>query len=114
MNRNQIKSGGFSNPDSEALYDNKWPADYCSRNKYETGLQCGGCSFYAPINSDWGLCCHPKSRHRFETVFEHFTCPDHVNEGWEQHSFSENPNDSCNPERNAYVPKMSKTVSSVP
>jgi len=91
MNQNQIECGKFSNPDSEAMYLEKWPAEYNIRRKYESGLQCGGCSFYAPFNSDWGLCVHPKSRHRFETVFEHFTCPAHVNEGWGSHSFSENP-----------------------
>lgn len=89
MNRNVIEYGKFSNSDSEELYDNKWPAEFSTRKKYESGLQCGGCSCYAPFNSDWGLCCHPNSRHQFETVFEHFTCPVQVNEGWEHHSFSE-------------------------
>lgn len=89
MNKNVIEYGRFSNPDSEAMYRENWPADTCARRKHETGLQCGGCSFYAPFNSDWGLCCHPESCHRFETIFEHFTCPVHVNEGWEYHSFCE-------------------------
>ncbi len=90
MNRNVIESGRFSNPDSEALYGNCWPGEYEIQQKYKTGLQCGGCSFYAPFNSDWGLCCNPNSRHQLETVFEHFTCTVHVNEGWEHHSFCEN------------------------
>jgi hypothetical protein len=94
VNGNVIEYGRFSNPDSETMYQEKWPADYCARRKYETGLQCGGCSFYAPFNADWGLCCHPKSRHHFETVFEHFTCSAQVNEGWEHHSFSVNFSDT--------------------
>ena len=88
MNSNVIEYSKFSNPDSEALYHDKWPAEYHTRRKYEAGFQCGGCSFYGSFNSDWGLCCHPKSRHQFETIFEHFTCSVQVNEGWEHHSFS--------------------------
>ncbi len=90
MNDNHIISGRFSNPDSEALYHNNWPTEFKLAKQYEAGLQCGGCSYFAKFDSDWGLCCSPRSRHRFETIFEHFTCPSFRNEGWGPHSFSEN------------------------
>ncbi|MGL6074458.1 MAG: hypothetical protein ACRC8S_09890 [Fimbriiglobus sp.] len=88
MNRNLIVMGGFSNPESEALYREYWPDEPACRAAYMSGQQCGGCSFFAKFDADWGLCAHPTSRHRLETVFEHFTCPSHVAEGWGPHSFS--------------------------
>ncbi len=88
MNQNQIVTRGFSNRDSEKLYRKSWPAEPRLAEQHYTGRQCGGCSFFAPFNEDWGLCCHPRSRHRLETVFEHFTCPSFQREGWGPHSFS--------------------------
>lgn len=94
MNANLVTTKNWSNPASEALYKNHWPSEPELYKKYsEDCEQCGGCSFFAPFNSDWGLCCHSRSRHFTETVFEHFTCPVFVNEGWGMHSFSENPDD---------------------
>lgn len=81
MNDNHIRTHGFSNPASESLYQQRWPDDPASREQYESGRECGGCSFYAVFNSGFGLCCHPKSRHHLETVLEHFTCPSY-DEGW--------------------------------
>lgn len=90
-NTNTITTSAFSSALSEQMYKAKWPNDPFSRDLYEEGIQCGGCSFFAKFNFDWGLCANPKSRHHLETVFEHFTCPCHVNEGWGPHSFRENP-----------------------
>lgn len=94
-NENKIKTGGFSCATSERLYRDGWPEEPACKAMYKNGLQCGGCSFFAPLNDDWGICCHPKSRHFTETVFEHFTCPSCVNEGWGPHSFREDPADHC-------------------
>jgi hypothetical protein len=88
VNKNQIVTDAFSNPESEKLYKTLWADEpEIAENFHFNGRQCGGCSFYGKFNSDWGLCCNPKSRHHLETVFEHFTCPNQVNEGWMSHSF---------------------------
>lgn len=94
-NRNLIVLGDWSNPSSRALYEARWPGEPQCQTWYQEGRQCGGCSFFAPLDSDWGLCAHPQSRHRLETVFEHFTCPSQVREGWGPHSFSTDPDDHC-------------------
>ena len=88
-NGNHIYVDGFSRPATFDLYDRDWPAEPTVREKCRAGFQCGGCSFYAKFNEDWGLCCHPRSRHWLETVFEHFTCPTQDEEGWDAHSFAE-------------------------
>jgi hypothetical protein len=88
MNRNVIETETWSNHESERRYVDHWPEEPDLYTRYEDGEQCGGCSFFAPFNSDYGLCCHPESRHHLETVFEHFTCPVYVGEGWGAHSFS--------------------------
>jgi hypothetical protein len=95
MNMNQIDTAAWSNSDSERLYVENWPTEPDMQNCYENGIQCGGCSFYAEFNCDWGLCCNPQSRHYLETVFEHFTCPTHVNEGWGPHSFTDDNSFHC-------------------
>src|SRR5262245_30891177 len=91
MNRNFIVQGGWSDDDSRLRYESRWAGEPHVLRRYEDGEQCGGCSFYAKFDPDWGLCCHPRSRHHLETVFEHFTCPVQVNEGWGPHSFTETP-----------------------
>lgn len=82
---NTIITNDFSNPKTKELYK--------SKNWIEN--QCGGCSFFAPLNQDFGLCCLKKSVHFKETVFEHYGCDTQVNEGWGPHSFSENEEDHC-------------------
>lgn len=89
MNTNKIITSGWSNLASGDLYQAQWPHEPELLRLYRDGAQCGGCSYFAPFNSDWGLCCHPTSRHHLETVFEHFTCPSYVAEGWGSHSFAE-------------------------
>ena len=94
-NRNAIVTTAFSSATSEQMYKANWPDEPATRELYTEGIQCGGCSFFAKFNSDWGLCANAKSRHHLETVFEHFTCPAHVNEGWGPRSFRENPAFHC-------------------
>jgi hypothetical protein len=87
MNRNVIVTEAFSNSDSKAMFDNHWPNEPELYARQRDGEQCGGCAFFAKFNFDWGLCCYAKSRHHLETVFEHFTCPVIVNDGWDAHTF---------------------------
>lgn len=94
-NRNLVATTAFSSPMSERMYRANWPDDPVARELYADGRQCGGCSFFAAFNADWGLCAHSKSRHHLETVFEHFTCPAHVNEGWGPHSFTDDTDFHC-------------------
>jgi len=86
---NHVELSRFSNPKSKLLYEQEWPADKKAHQLYHQGMQCGGCSFFAPLNADWGLCCFKKSEHFTETVFEHFTCSKYVHESWDSHSFKE-------------------------
>jgi len=92
---NRIATNGWSNPHSEQLCREQWPYEPGCRERHARGEQCGGCSFFAPLNTDWGLCAHPSSRHHLESVFEHFTCPVQVPEGWGPHNFSADPDDHC-------------------
>jgi len=95
MNSNAVVTSGFSNPDSKAAYEAGWPDEPDVNRLHENGMQCGSCSFFAPFNEDYGLCCHPDGRHHLETTFEHFTCPSHENEGWGVHSFSTLKENHC-------------------
>ena len=94
-NDNRVHTDSFSNLASYQTYKANWPNDPKSCELYRIGFQCGGCSFFAQFNKDWGLCCHLKSRHFTETVFEHFTCPAHVNEDWGPYSFTEDEEYHC-------------------
>jgi hypothetical protein len=92
---NSIVTNEFSNPASDDSYKKHWPDEPQCKQQYESGEQCGCCSFYAEFNYDWGLCCHSESRHFLETIFEHFTCPSYVYEGWGPHSFSKEKEFHC-------------------
>lgn len=95
MNQNHIIVDRWSSAESERRYRERWPDEIELRSQHEMGEQCGGCSFFAPFNADFGLCCHSLSRHQTETVFEHFTCLSFVNEGWGPHSFTEDREFHC-------------------
>ncbi len=74
-NQNIIHTHGWSNPDSQVLYENQWPLEPKTAQRYASGMQCESCTHFHAFNADWGLCCCASSRHFTETVFEHFTCP---------------------------------------
>jgi hypothetical protein len=95
VNRNSIITDTWSDDASRHLYEAGWPDEPTLMRQYESGDQCGGCSFYAKFNSDYGLCCNPESHHGLETVFEHYTCPSFVREGWGPHSFTKVPEFHC-------------------
>lgn len=94
-NQNQLVTTCWTNPSSAELYQAKWPGEPACRKQHVEGRQCGGCSFFAKFNADWGLCAFAKSRHYLETVFENFTCPHYVHEGWGPHSFDEDTSVHC-------------------
>lgn len=85
VNKNHIVTRGFSNQATAHLY-----RELCRKDGWIEN-QCGGCSYYAEFNADWGLCCNPNARFHLETVFEHFGCEKTVPEGWEAHSFQDKP-----------------------
>ena len=95
MNSNHITTNTWSSKCAERLYVDGWPDDPEIAAQAENGDQCGGCSFFAPFNDDWGLCCNRQSRHHLETVFEHFTCQAIVREHWGPHSFSSDADYHC-------------------
>lgn len=39
--------------------------------------QCGGCKWFASLNSDWGICCNEKSPQDGRIMFEHSGCKEH-------------------------------------
>jgi hypothetical protein len=94
-NQNSLITNDWSNPDSKALYMSDWPNAPEYKERYQKGDQCGACSFYAKFNFDFGLCAFRKSPHYLETVFEHFTCPMFVDEGWGPHSFNQDSQYHC-------------------
>jgi len=88
MNGNRIITDDFSNPESRRRYEAPVDGEHVD-------AQCGGCSFFAPFDADYGLCCHPASEHHLETVFEHFSCSRLVDEGWGPHSFTRDVEHQC-------------------
>ncbi len=94
-NQNLICVDRWSNPETKAIYDSHWRNQPELQVKFENGDQCGGCSFFAAFNADWGLCCNVDSHHHVETVFEHFTCRSYVREGWGPHSFTKDTAFHC-------------------
>lgn len=100
MNRNRIVTDTWSSPASMRLYRERWPQEPQLRERAEErGEECGACSFFAPLNGEWGLCCHPRSRHFRETLFERFTCPAYVGECRGSHSFTEVRENHCRCQR---------------
>jgi hypothetical protein len=114
MNTNRVVTSGWSNHASFRLYSRGWPDEPKTRKAYEDGKQCGGCSFYAGFNEDYGLCCNRKSRHHLETIFEHFTCPSFVHEGWGPHSFTEHREFHCQCAGAGLIPAVDRSTRTRP
>ena len=90
MAGNHITTDDFSNPETKKLYLSRYEGNpVLQKQMCEDCSQCGGCSCFAPLNGDYGVCCSSKSKHHLETVFEHFSCEATVQEGWGAHSFHE-------------------------
>jgi hypothetical protein len=87
---NLIHTDDFSNPKSKEAYMKGFPDNpLLAKMVRDDCKQCGGCSCFAPLNGDYGICCNSHSPHFKETVFEHFGCERTVQEGWGAHSFCE-------------------------
>jgi hypothetical protein len=95
MNTNRVVTTDWSNPESKSRYLNQWNENPELFQQYLEGKQCGGCTYFAPFNADWGLCCNAAAQNHCETVFEHFTCERFVHEGWGPHSFTEDVEFHC-------------------
>jgi hypothetical protein len=94
-NRNVIVTTTWSSEVARRLYESNYEGAPEYAKQAEALHQCGGCSFFAAFNQDWGHCAHAKSPHHLETVFEHFGCPSYADEGWGPHSFSEDAEFHC-------------------
>jgi hypothetical protein len=95
MNTNSVVTTGWSNFETKQLFASRWPDEPALLRQYKNRYRCGSCSFFGKLPSHWGLCCHPKSRHHLETVFEHFTCPLFCREHWGPHSFTNDVEYHC-------------------
>jgi hypothetical protein len=115
MNANLVVVDNWSNPESEERYLNNWPGEPAVAERREAGEECRACSFYAPIDDEWGLCLNGQSRHQLETVFLRFTCPSYVDEGVGPHSFSENSavHCRCGGHGTKYLDRFSTIVESI-
>lgn len=66
--------------------ENRWVAqcyatgehepDYDTRNEW-IPHQCGGCRWFAALDSDWGICCNKHSPNDGRATFEHGGCANH-------------------------------------
>lgn len=88
---NRIFTGGWSNYATRAMYNSQWRKYPEIKAMHDDGKQCGGCSWFAPLGGDFGLCLCMTGPNWSETIFEHYTCVRYVYEGWGPHSFCDDP-----------------------
>ena len=79
MDTNQIKKDGFSNPDTEQLFDQQWDHERML-SEYRARKDCGWCRdrvfiVDAPEEYKWVLCLSDRAPHWLETVAACFSCP---------------------------------------
>lgn len=79
-----IEEGGWCGP-KWMTTDELWAAlERWVKHSYESAppesaqfggaYQCGGCRYFGAFDSDYGLCCNPKSPNDGHVVFEHGGC----------------------------------------
>jgi hypothetical protein len=74
MNKNRFKIDGFSNPDTQSLFES-WSAGQCEKF-FEQERLCGFCCFGRFVGDGlWTVCLNADSAHCYETVSALFTCP---------------------------------------
>ena len=87
-----IVQGGWSNEEAQLRCQTRWAGEPHVLRKYEDGEPCGAARYLRQVRRRRGLCCHPHSRYRLETVFEHFSCPVRIMRAGEQRTgFAETP-----------------------
>lgn len=63
--------------------ENRWHKRCYQTGKEQTDYdnwiahQCGGCRWFAALDSDWGICCNESSPNDGRAVFEHGGCIEH-------------------------------------
>jgi hypothetical protein len=73
MNKNRFRNDGFSNPETQRLFEG-WPEQECEANIESENL-CGFCGHSRFLGgAEWVVCLNADSRYCYETLCSWFTC----------------------------------------